>query len=320
MLKIVNTDVLLKINTVDNYIDLIWTRIFNYKEIQNEAYLYIKELRKNDLTVTTEYKLIEKDVCYQIDFFEKKISKFHVDLMISFESIKNFYADLFTTNHLHIDISAKYILHFKLLLSIENFINKIFEQQKLYKGSFEFLDVIILNWSKHISIYTKGVSNDKLTFTTHKIGMLIYNQLIELQPDNLQTPSNSILLAFSNSMADINFHEKYKNAILVLQNRLSNTNENVEEFWCDQFYHMLKYQKRFDLYKDHNQIIIENNDNKFIAKNQIITENNENLLVEKNQIITAKNDDILVAKNQSIVIASCGIFILAVIYSIILLN
>ncbi|KAM0685533.1 hypothetical protein COBT_003255, partial [Conglomerata obtusa] len=247
----------------------------------NEAYLYIKELRKNDFMVTTEYKLIEKDAYYQIDIFEKKISNFHADLMISFESIKNFYADLFTTNHLHIDVSGKYILQFKLLLSIKNFINKIFEQQKLYKGSFEFLDVIILNWSKYISIYTKGITDDKLTFTMHKIGMLIYNKLIGLHTDNLQTQSNSILFAFSKPMANINFNEKYKGAILVLQHRLSNINENVEEFWCDQFYHMLKYQKRLDLYKDHNQIIIENNDNIFIAKNQIITENNENLLVEK---------------------------------------
>ncbi|KAM0687132.1 hypothetical protein COBT_001632 [Conglomerata obtusa] len=290
VLPLINIDVLLKINTIYDYIEAIWTRLFCYQELQTEAYIYMNELRKSDATIKSEYKLIKNDPLYDKKIFKNKILEFNVGLIVSFESIIKFYADVFETNFLYTLVATQYILELKLLSLINNFLNKISMQQLLHAKILKFMEATIRNRLKYIRIQTSSVANDRLTFTTHKIGMRNYNALLKLTPGILQTQSNSTLLAFIKPIADLNFYKKYKNKILFNQNSFNNINININFRCSDKFFSKFIHRKRpLNLFYQH-----------------------------PGMIETIKN--IFDFENQNTFILSCGLLFIAIIYALILIK
>ncbi|KAM0688157.1 hypothetical protein COBT_000591 [Conglomerata obtusa] len=128
--KIKNTDVILQLNAVYNYINSNLTNYISQYEFAIDIYLLIIDTRKHSNLIETEYPNIYNDKLFQFVSEKEYFIDFFINLPEIYENSGKFYLNLFETNFNTMN-PIKELLYKKFIVSMERYTYRILKKTKL---------------------------------------------------------------------------------------------------------------------------------------------------------------------------------------------
>ncbi|KAM0687055.1 hypothetical protein COBT_001714 [Conglomerata obtusa] len=124
------------------------------------------ELRKHDDLIKKKYKEINYDLCYQWNYLEYQVKDYYCNIVESYISVKQLYADVFETNNSNVTEKLKVFIDKKIASTTTQF-NDMLDSATEYDPYLIFRD-FKSDQRQYLLIKTIGVYDFKLKFKSCK--------------------------------------------------------------------------------------------------------------------------------------------------------
>ncbi|KAM0688634.1 hypothetical protein COBT_000096 [Conglomerata obtusa] len=203
-LNISSTEIILKVNTVYDYVHNIWTQKISYYETLVHAYLLM-------IYVNSKFSLIGKqftdtfviNMC-DISLIKNQIRDNYDYLVQAYEKTGNFFMSLFETNQLNINSCLKRLFSNRLSILMNFYKSRIIRINEISE-----VKKCLLGIKKQFS-YVNNITTSTLTikayeFTPHKYALDLYKQSYQVNNENKRIETNYELIIYVNG-EDTNGH------------------------------------------------------------------------------------------------------------------